>query len=117
MEKARVEKAMQTIVSEIGCGLRESIYQNALAVELRLLNHKVKLEQNETVIYKGQNIGTVRLDMIVDDKVIIEFKAVQKITKKEKLQLENYLRITGLNFGFLINVSTDDFMIELISLD
>ena len=83
MSKSLVEKSMKTIISELGYGLRESIYQNALAVELRLLKHKVDLEVNKTVLYKGCDVGTVRLDMVIDDEVILEFKAIQKITKKE----------------------------------
>jgi GxxExxY protein len=66
-------------------------------------------------MYLDHDVGTVRLDMIVNNEIIIEFKAIKKITNKEIKQLENYLRITKMKTGYLINIGLDGYeVIEVI---
>jgi GxxExxY protein len=104
---------MIQIIDELGYGLKESVYQCALAVELRFQGHKVDLEVNKSILYRGSqachlhNVGTVRLDMVIDDNFIVELKALAKITKKEFTQLQQYIKISGINNGCIINVNTD----------
>ena len=98
---------MNQITDELGFGLKESIYQSALAVELRFQGYNVELEVNKTILYRSHNVGTVRLDMVIDGKYIIEFKALAKLTKKEFNQLQQYKKISGINNGCIININTD----------
>ena len=106
---------MMQITDELGYGLKESVYQCALAVELRFQGHKVDLEVNKSILYHGSqarhlqahNVGTVRLHMVIDDNFIVELKALAKITKKEFTQLQQYIKISGINNGCIINVNTD----------
>ena len=105
---------MKQITDELGFGLKESVYQNALAVELRFQGYNVELEVNKTILYRSHNVGTVRLDMVVaplpagvDSSYIIEFKALAKLTKKEFNQLQQYKKISGIKNGCIININTD----------
>jgi GxxExxY protein len=101
---------MEQIIDELGYGLRESVYQSALAVELRFQGHKVDLEVNKSILYRGHNVGTVRLDMVIDDNYIVEFKALAKITK-EIAQLQQYMKISNIKNGCIINVTTDNMVV------
>jgi GxxExxY protein len=76
-----IRTIMDRITDELGVGLKESVYQNALAVELRSQGYKVDLEVNKSILYRGHHIGTVRLDMVIDDNYIVEFKALTKLKK------------------------------------
>jgi GxxExxY protein len=83
---------MDRITDELGSGLKETVYQNALAVESRFQGYKVDLELNKSILYHGSqarphgqchHVGTVRQDMIIDVNYSVEFKALTKLTKKE----------------------------------
>ncbi len=112
--KNLLENLITNITAVLGFGLRESIYQNALAIELRKLKHKVDLEVNKSVMYYDHEVGNVRLDMLIDDSIIIEMKSITKLTEKERIQIRNYKRITKLENGYLINVGLKSFEIEVI---
>ena len=107
MNDQRLRTIMGQITDELGYGLKESVYQCALAVELRFQGHKVDLEVNKSILCRGHNVGTVRLDMVIDDNYIVELKALAKITKKEFTQLQQYMRISGIKNGCIINVNVD----------
>ena len=104
---ARLTSIMTQITNELGFGLKESVYQNALAVELRFQGFNVELEVNKAILYRSHNVGTVRLDMVVDGNYIIEFKALAKLTKKEFTQIQQYKKISGIKNGCIININTD----------
>ena len=65
------------------------------------------MEVNKTILYRGHDVGTVRLDMVIDSSYIIEFKALAKLTKKEFTQLHQYKKISGIKNGCIININTD----------
>jgi GxxExxY protein len=113
MEKL-LNELIGEIVSILKLGQRESVYQNALAIELRNRGYKVELEVMKAIIYKGFNVGTLRLDMLIEDSYIVEFKAIQKVSEKEIKQIKNYLNVCNLNNGFLINVSLNDVQVILV---
>ena len=115
-----LKSSMEKIIKKLGYGYRESIYQNALAHELRNIGYNVKKEFNVSVFYENVEVGVVRLDLLIDDRYIIEFKAISKITDKEKNQLKRYLKLTANlssyeNEGYLINVSFKEFEIQKFS--
>lgn len=87
-----------------GPGLLESYYELALSEELRLRGLKVERQKLVPIKYKGREIGDpYRLDMLVEEKVIIECKAVEKRNPIFNAQLLTYLRLTGLKLGLVIN--------------
>ena len=89
---------------ELGPGLLESVYEEILYYELSEIGLKVERQKGIPVFWKGikMDIG-FRTDLIVNDKVIIELKSVEKIAPVHPKQLLTYLRITGLKLGLLIN--------------
>lgn len=92
----------------LGPGLLESVYQKVLVQELKLRGFKVKSEVDIEINYKGVNVGSdLRLDIIVNDTIIIELKSVETILPIHKKQLLTYLRLTNLQLGLLINFNTN----------
>ncbi len=88
----------------LGPGMLESIYQGALRQELALRGVPFKAQVAIPVIYKGTALQTaLRLDLIVDHRVIVEVKALTAIEEVHRAQLLSYLRATGLAAGLLIN--------------
>ena len=89
---------------ELGPGLPEKLYQNALLLDLAEKGHTVKCEQEIDVYFKGQFIGTFRLDIIVDNTVIVELKAVTgDMPKIFHSQIITYLKTSKKEVGLLIN--------------
>ena len=87
-----------------GTGLLESIYEDALVVELGLRGHRVKRQLPVPVWYKGVRLGTpLRLDLIVDDAVVVECKAVSKHNPVFSTQVLTYLRLTDHRIALIIN--------------
>lgn len=88
----------------LGPGLLESVYQNCLARELSLRGIQFEQEKPLPVEYKGTLIDCgYRLDFLIDNKVVVELKAVEKIDPVHEAQLLTYLRLTGCKVGLLIN--------------
>lgn len=97
-------------------GLREEYYQLALAWELRQLRYDVKVEEPIPVLYKGLIIGSdFKADIIVDNRVIIETKALGEMYEKESRQLVTYLELSGIKLGYLINFGATDFVFGKLS--
>jgi GxxExxY protein len=90
---------------ELGPGLLESIYQRCLAIALREAGLNVEEERPVPIYFRGQRISDdgYRLDMLVEDTVILELKSVAALTDVFKKQLLTYLKLTGKPIGLLIN--------------
>ncbi len=89
---------------ELGPGLFESVYEEILAYELEKLGLDVQRQVGVEVEWDGQNMGLgFRADLIVDSKVIVELKSVEKLDKVNFKQLQTYLQLTGIRIGLLIN--------------
>jgi GxxExxY protein len=95
--------AFYEVYNELGFGFLEKVYQNALAIEIELRGFKVEVQKPIMVYYKGHEVGEYYADIIVEDKVIIELKAVEYLVEKFELQLVNYLRGTNAEVGLLMN--------------
>lgn len=89
--------------SELGSGFLESVYQNALAHELKKAGFEVQTEARLNVHYDNILVGTFDADMIVNKTLIIENKAVQKLVPAHEVQLVNYLTATKIDEGLLLN--------------
>ncbi len=87
-----------------GPGLLESIYEDALAYELEIRNIPVQRQVTVPVIYKGVSIrDALRLDLLVNNQIIIEVKAMETVLKVHSAQLLTYLRLTKLRLGLVLN--------------
>jgi GxxExxY protein len=89
--------------STLGPGFLESVYQNALVWELRKSGFKSEPQKPISVRYDGQVVGAFAADLLVNDSVIVEVKAIQALAKAHEVQLVNYLTATELDEGLLLN--------------
>jgi GxxExxY protein len=87
----------------LGSGFLESVYQKALSLELMRARHRVESEKPLTVLYEGAVVGDFVADLLVDDRLIIELKAVQALTVIHEVQTVNYLAATGIDDALLLN--------------
>jgi GxxExxY protein len=88
----------------LGPGLKEKIYQNALEIALGDVSLNCSTEKDYVVKFKDKRVGNLRIDLIVEDKVILEVKAiVGPIPKLFENQILSYLKISGIKVGLLVN--------------
>lgn len=91
------------VLKTLGHGLLEKPYENALVVELGLRNISFRQQQRFDVIYKNVKVGDYIPDFIAFDKIIVETKTIDRISDVESGQVINYLKITGLRVGVILN--------------
>ena len=91
---------------QLGPGLLEGIYVETLVVEFEIQGLKVKRQVELPVEYKGRSIGTYRLDLLVEDTVVIEVKSVERHDPVFEAQILTYMRLTGKRVGLLINFNS-----------
>ena len=87
----------------LGPGFLEKVYENALIIELRERGLKAESQTPVVVRYKDRVVGEYYADVVVEDEVILELKAVDQLQKVHEAQLLNYLKATGFKIGLLIN--------------
>ena len=88
---------------KLGFGFLEKVYKNALFLELNEIGLKCETEKPINVYYKDKVVGVFYADIVVEDKVILELKAVESICKEHEYQLINYLKACDLEVGLLLN--------------
>ncbi len=104
---AVVGTAME-VYNVLGTGFLEPVYQKALEVELAGRNIPFDAQKELFISYKGHKLDATYIpDFIVYGKVIVEIKALDRLTSHEEAQLLNYLKATGLEVGVLINFGSD----------
>jgi GxxExxY protein len=91
------------VYNTLGFGFLESVYARALDVALRLRGLKVEREVPVTIRFEGVDVGQHRMDMVVNDRIVIEIKATEKISDVSKRQLRNYLSAMNLELGILLH--------------
>ena len=91
------------VLNEIGHGFYEKIYENALVVELGLRSIQVVQQPDYPIIFKSVNVGTYIPDLICFDSVVVDTKTIEEITHHEIGKMLNYLKVTKLSVGLLIN--------------
>jgi GxxExxY protein len=92
-----------TVHNILGPGLLEHAYREAMCVELRLEGIPFEREQIFSLEYKGENVGTYFADIVVDNKIILELKSVEAFHPAMESQLINYLKISKIPVGYLLN--------------
>jgi GxxExxY protein len=99
----RIRSAAFQVNKQLGSGFLEKVYENALLIELRNVGLNAEAQVPVKVRYKGHEIGEYFADIVVENEVIIELKAVESLQKSHEAQLLNYLKATGYKVGLLIN--------------
>jgi GxxExxY protein len=96
-------EAVFEVHSRLGPGFSEEIYQRALITDLEVRAIPFEAQKNIEIFYWEKPIGTYRMDVVIEGKIIIELKAVASLNDLFKTQLTSYLKATGLRLGILIN--------------
>ena len=102
---SKIIKAAIRVHRELGPGLLESVYQACMLIELKNIGLKVQSEVTLPIVYRKQEVEgqLFRLDLLVENKIIVELKSVAKIDPVHKKQLLTYLRLAEKPLGLLIN--------------
>jgi GxxExxY protein len=87
----------------LGSGFMEIIYQRALVKELNSANLQFTREAEMPIIYKGENLGSRRVDFFVEGKIMIEIKATSILEMEHYMQIKNYIESAGIEVGLLLN--------------
>lgn len=91
------------VCNELGAGFLESVYGKALIIALQQKGLKVAAQVPIDVSFRGQKVGAFFADLLVEDTVIVEIKAVSALLPEHKAQIINYLKATGIDVGLLVN--------------
>ena len=97
-----------------GNGFEEKIYQRALAIEFRKRLLQCKQEMNMNIYYDGEYIGTRRVDIFVEDKIMVEIKAIIELNDQNLNQCKNYLQAYNIPVGLLINFGSNSMQYKRI---
>ncbi len=92
--------------NELGNGFVEKVYENALRVALCQAGFRVDQQVSVDVQFRGVTVGEHYADLIVNESIVIELKAVRRLQPEHQAQLINYLKATGISRGLLVNFAT-----------
>jgi GxxExxY protein len=95
------------VYNALGYGFLEKVYENALLVELRKQGIEAQAQAPISVIYSGEVVGEYFCDLLVDNRVIVEIKAVKRLMAEHEAQLLNYLNATDIEVGLLLNFGSE----------
>ena len=104
--------AAMEVYNELGFGMEEPLYQEAMAIELEERGIPYIREKVLYTYYKGKQMKKTYVADFYSQEMIVEFKSVSKVTPEHRAQLFNYLRITKLRYGILVNYGEDHFHAE-----
>ena len=88
---------------QLGSGFQEVVYQRCLAIEFEAADLRFEREIEHPIYYKGTEVGTRRADFIVDERIVVELKALRALEDAHIVQTKNYLHAYGLELGLLVN--------------
>ena len=106
-----------TVISSLGSGFLEKVYENALFHEIRKAGLKAFQQHPVKVMYDGVEVGDYVADILVDDQIIVELKAVRALDNIHRAQCLNYLKATGCSVCLLVNFGTPKLEIKRIVRD
>lgn len=95
--------ASMEVLNTMGHGFHEKPYENALAVELGLRGIKCEQQRKFPILYKSRLVGEFIPDIVAFERIVVDAKTVDSIGNSEKGQMLNYLKVTGLKVGLIIN--------------
>jgi GxxExxY protein len=99
----KIISAFFKVYNTLGYGFLEKVYENSLIIKLKQLGFSVEKQKNIKVYFEEHIVGEYFADLIINRKVIIEIKAVEKLCDEHKFQLINYLKATNIEVGLLLN--------------
>ena len=99
----RIIACIHSVRSALGPGFAEKLYENALVVELQTRGLSIKQQHPIRVYYKDILIGEYVADLLVEEKVIVELKALEALSELHDAQIINYLKLSGIRVGLLVN--------------
>jgi GxxExxY protein len=105
--KQRVSALAREVFDALGPGYSERIYHNAMEVILRRHAIAYETERIVPVVFEGHTIGNLRADLIVNNELIVELKSVVRLSDAFRTQVRNYITLTGIEEGMLINFSNE----------
>jgi len=95
-----------TVHRDLGPGFLESVYEQALRVELKHAGLAVRFQEERPILYRGTEVGRHRFDLLVEDVLIVELKAIKTLEPIHFAQTRSYLKALGLKHGLLLNFAT-----------
>ena len=98
----KIVKAYYNVLNGLGKGLAEKVYENALCIEFEEMDIPYVQQMPLSVEYKGHNVGNYVADFFVDDKIIVELKAVTAISQEHIAQTLNYINLTHSKVGYIL---------------
>ena len=99
----KIRGCVYEVFRVLGAGFLEQVYQQALLHELEIQGLRAECQKALEVTYKGKLVGLYVPDILVEDRVVVELKAVESLTKAHEAQLLNYLKASGKRVGLLVN--------------
>lgn len=109
-----IRGAIYDVYKALGPGLLESVYEEALVFELQQRGLLVERQIHVPIVYKDTKLNSeLRLDLLVENKIVIEMKSVEEMKKVFWKQLLTYLRLMNLHLGLLVNFNTDDILTSI----
>jgi GxxExxY protein len=108
----RIIEAAIHVHKELGPGYMESIYENAMKVALRKRGIPFEFQKEVRIFYESEEVGTHRLDLAVDDEIIVELKAIKALEEIHFAQQKSYLKATGLRVGLLMNFNAPTLVVK-----
>ena len=102
--------------SHFGLGFPEVIYKRSLLIELEKNRLSYQSEIDKDIYYEGRFIGKRRLDLIIDDKILVELKAISEVDKNCSNQVINYLNIFDMEVGLLLNFGSESLQFKRFAL-
>ena len=94
------------VSGKLGAGFLETVYENALCIELKRQNIQFEQQKPVDVIYRDTIVGFYVTDLLIEERLLVELKALSQFTQQHDAQVMNYLKATGLNVGLLLNFGT-----------
>ena len=105
----QIRGAIYDVYNELGPGLLESVYEEALVCELKMRGMKVERQIALPIMYKGVGLASpLRIDVLVESQVIVELKSVKELQDVHYKQTLTYCRLADKRLGILVNFNTDD---------
>lgn len=91
------------VINELGAGFLESVYEKSLIIALQSKGLKVQSQVPLAVTFRGEPVGNFQADLLVEEKVIVEIKAVKALAPEHQAQVINYLKASGIEVGLLVS--------------
>ena len=113
----RVIEAAIAVHRELGPGFLESVYESAMKTALRHRGITYEAQKEVIVVFEGEEVGVHRLDLLVENEIVVELKAIKALEDLHFAQVRSYLKATKLHVGLLMNFNAPTLIIKRVVLD